>query len=282
MRDDEFQKALDTWTESEIESAPDLRPTAEMVRLVRAKQGPRRARSISSRWAVAGAAAAGLLLIAALAAIILGSGLIPGYRPKPEEMLIAQRVGPVEVQTAIVKGNGKGEGGKGPVRGQAAFRQLVFEIRQQDSLIVQAVDLLSPPAETLVLTAADNYRLVLEPAEERHVYVYQLASSDSLVQLFPNPAYSAEPNPLPPGQLTVLPAEPNWLYLEGVGGENRLYVVACSRPLQDLDDLCAQYGQDPDAASRRAVLSDLLDMIQTVSETHPGCAASVEFVFQHR
>jgi hypothetical protein len=282
MRDDEFQKALDTWAESEIESAPDLRPTAEMVRLVRAKQAPRRVHSFPSRWAVAGAAAAGLLLIAALVAVILRSGVIPGYRPAPEEMLIAQRVGPVEVQTAVVKGDGKGEGGKGPIRGQAAFRQLVFEIGQQDSSIVQAVDLLNPPEETLALTVADNYRIVLEPVEERHVYVYQLTSSASLVQLFPNPAYSAGPNPLVPGQLTTLPAEPNWLYLDGAAGEERLYVVASPQPLQDLDDLYTQYSQQPDAAGKREVLSDLLDTIQTISETHPGTAAPVEFAFQHR
>jgi hypothetical protein len=281
MRDDEFQKALDTWAESEKESAPDLRPTAEMVRLVRAKQEPRRTPPISSRWAVAGAAAVSLVLVAALFALLLSSGVIPGWLPTPETPLIAMREGPGELPTVIVQGGGKGPGGKGPSRGQAAFRQLVLETQQQDSPIVQAVDLLSPPEEILVLTPADDYRLVLEPVEGRHVYVYQLTSSGSLVQLFPNPAYSAAPNPLPPGQLTLLPAEPNWLYLDGSPGEERLYVVASPQPLQDLDDLYAQYTQQPEAARKREVLSDLLDVLQTLAGTHPG-SATVEFVFQHR
>ena len=43
MRDSEFQKAIDGWSEAELDSAPDLRPTPEMVRLVQAREEPRRA-----------------------------------------------------------------------------------------------------------------------------------------------------------------------------------------------------------------------------------------------
>jgi hypothetical protein len=282
MRDDEFKKAMETWAESETESAPDLRPTAEMVRLVRAKQEPRRAFPISSRWAVAGAAIAGLLLVAALFALILRSGVIPGYVPTPEVTLIAQRVGPDVVQTTTVKGGGKGQGEKGPGPAPAAFRQLVFELQRQDSPAVQAIDLLNPPEELPILTPADNYRLVLEPVEERQVHVYQLTSSGSLVQIFPNPAYNPVPNPIGAGQLVTLPAEPNWLYLDGTPGEERLYVVASPLPLRELDDLYAQYSQSPDAASKDEILSEFLSTLDTVAETHPERASAVEFVFQHR
>lgn len=275
MRDDEFQKAMDAWVESEIQSAPDLRPTAEMVRLVQAKQAPRRGMPIASRRVVAGAAIAGLVLIVALFALILRSSVIPGWPPAPQETLIAQRLGLDVVQTAIVKGGGKGPGEKGPVRGGAAFQRLVFEIQQPVSPIVQAVDLLNPPRETISLTPADNYRLVLEPVEARHVHVYQRTSSGSLVRLFPNPAYSPAPNPLLPGGATVLPAEPNWLYLDGVPGEERLYVVASAGPLQDLDDLHARYDQEPDAAARDEALSELLARLETTT-------GLVEFAFQHR
>ncbi len=277
MRDDELQKALDTWAESEKESAPDLRPTEEMIRLVRAKGEPRRARLISSRWAVAGAAIAGLVLVVALFALLFRSGVIPGWPPTPEAALIAMREGPGELPTVIVQG-----GGKGPGRGQAAFRQLVLETQPQDSPTVQAVDLLNPPEEILVLTPADDYRLVLEPVEECHVYVYQMTSSGSLVQLFPNPAYSAVQNPLLPGQLTLLPAEPNWLYLDGSSGEERLYVAASPRPLPALDDLYAQYTQELDAVRKGEVLSDLLDVLYILAESHLGNVAAVEFSFQHR
>ena len=277
MKDDEFQKALDTWAESEIESAPDLRPTEEMVHLVEAKQEPRRALPITSRWAVTGAAAAGLVLVAALFALLLWSGIIPGWPHAAEAPLIAMREGPGELPTVTVQG-----GGKGPSGARIAFRQLALETRQQDSPNVQAVDLLSPPEESVVLTEADDYRLVLEPVGDRHVYVYQLTSSGSLVQLFPNPAYSAVSNPLLPGQLTMLPAEPNWFYLDGSPGEERLYVTAAPQPLPALDDLYAEYTQEPDAARKRELLSDLLDVLYILTETHAGNVAAAEFSFQHR
>jgi hypothetical protein len=50
MRDDEFQRALDTWAESEKESAPDLRPTEEMVRLVQAKGEPPHFVTLGCSW----------------------------------------------------------------------------------------------------------------------------------------------------------------------------------------------------------------------------------------
>ena len=80
----------------------------------------------------------------------------------------------------------------------------------------------------------------------------------------------------------MLPAEPNWLYLDRVPGEERLYVVASPQPIREFDDLYARYSQGPDAASKGEILSDLLDMLETIAETHPGRAVAVEFVFQHR
>lgn len=282
MRDREFQKAIETWAEAEIESAPDLHPTPEMVRLVQAKEEPRRARPVPSRWAMAAVAVAGSLLIIAISALILRSGLIPGYGPAPEAALIAQRVGPDTIQTTIVRGEGKGTGAKGPSRSMSAFRQLLLKVQRPDSAEVLAVDLLNPPEETVVLTPADNYRLALELLQECHVYAFQYTSSGSLVQLFPNPAYSPAANPLPAGQLTLLPAEPNWLYLDGPPGEERLYVVASPGPLQDLDDLYARYTQAPDGAGTRERLADMLAFLDTIAETHPERADAVTFVFQHR
>ena len=279
MRDREFQKAMEKWSEAELDSAPDLGPTPEMVRLVQTKQEPRRARSASSRWAMAAVTAAGILLLAALLALLLRSGLIPGYAPAPEATLIAQRVGPDAVQTTIVRGEGKGAGAKGPSRGMPAFRQLLLEVQRPDSAEVLAVDLLNPPEETVVLTPADNYRLALELLEERHVYAFQYTSSGSLVQLFPNPVYSAADNPLLPGEVTRIPAEPNWLYLDGSPGEERLYVLAAAQPLRELEKSYAKYVKETDEAVKGERLLDLFGRLRTMVELEPDLADIAVFVF---
>ena len=121
----------------------------------------------------------------------------------------------------------------------------------------------------------------LAPVEEAHVYVYQYTSSGSLVKLFPNPAYSAVPNPLLPGQSTVLPSEPNWLYLDGVPGEERLYIVASPRPLPKLDDLYARYTREPDAANKPELLSDWFDWLVTIVEAPPARVDGLVFVFRN-
>ena len=280
MKDKEFQKAVEKWSEAELASAPDLRPTPEMVGLVRAKEEPRRARTASSRWALAAVAAASILLIVALSALILRSGQIPGYAPAPEATLIAQRVGPDAVQTTIVQGEGKGTGAKGPARGRSAFRQLLFEVQRPDSAEVLAVDLLNPPAETVVLTPADNYRLALEPLEERHVYAYQYTSSGSLVQVFPNPAYNAAENPLLPGEVTRIPAEPNWLYLDGAPGEERLYVLAAAQPLRELEKIYAEYVKETDEAVKREHLLVFFDQLQWITEMESDHVDARGFVFR--
>ena len=280
MRDREFQKAIETWAEAEIESAPELRPTPEMVRLVQAKQEPHHARPVPSRWAMAAVTVAGILLIVALSALILRSGLIPGYGPAPEATLIAQRVGPDAIQTTIVRGEGKGAGEKGASRGMSTWRQLLFEVQRPDSPSVQAVDLLDPPEETVVLTQADNYRLSLELVEERHVYVYQYTTSGSLVRLFPNPAYSTAENPLPPGQLTRIPVEPNWLYLDGSSGEERLYVIAAAQPLRKLEDIYTEYTKETDEAIKREYVPVFFDRLQTIIDMEPDHVDATGFNFQ--
>lgn len=280
MRDDEFQKTMETWADAEVDSAPDLRPTPEMVRLVQARGKPRRAFAVPSTWAIAAAAAAGLVLVVALFALILRSSLVPGMQPTVT--LIAQRKGAIVESTAIVRGGEPGPAEKGKGRGTPAFSQLRFEYRLHDAETPHALDLLNPPREAPSLTPAGDYRLVLEPTAERHVYVYQLTSSGHLVRLFPSDAYSEVRNPLQPGQAIGVPSSPNWLYLDGVPGKERLYIVAAAQSLADLEDLYAQYTQESDTVMRRENLLDLLDTLDAIMDAPANGASGLHFAFQHR
>ena len=66
MREDDFEKTMEAWAGHEIGAAPEMRPTAEMYRLLQARQKEKSVSLASPRWALAGAAIAGLLVLALL------------------------------------------------------------------------------------------------------------------------------------------------------------------------------------------------------------------------
>ncbi len=249
MQDKDFDEIMDTWADHETESAPKMRPTADMYRLVRARQKRKPAFFVRSRWVMMGAAVASL---AAILYVVLFRGLSSGQ----DMAWVGQREGfGSEQQVAMMPGP---RAGKGPL----LFGQLVFHFQRQDSRFIQGIDLQTPPSQIIPLTPADNYRLFLEPAEDWYVYVFQLPSSGDLANLFPNKASSPVQKPLRRGLLYYLPPEPDWFYLDTdaapPGGKERLYVVASARPLQGLDELYAQYSQADDESDKQAILSSLI------------------------
>jgi hypothetical protein len=278
MRDDDLEKIMDEWAAHEIESASQMRPTAEMHRLVQARQTRRPSYLFSSRWAMTGAAMVGLIVLAILYAVLLQ----PSTPPSQKVAFVEQREGfPAEKGVDIRKGaatpSEKGSRGE-----PAAFSQLLFQFQHQDSRSVEAIDLQNPPTQILALTWADNYRLLMEPAQDRYVYVFQLTSSGALVQLFPNGTYSPTPNPLRRGQTYYLPSEPNWFFLDENTGTERLYVVASAAPIQDLEDLYDQYSQTEDEPGKQEMLSSLLAMLKARVEAPSEGTSGGVFTFDHR
>lgn len=274
MGDNDFEQVMDTWADHETESTPDMHPTAEMYRLVRASRQREPVRR--GRWALAGAVVAGLIVLAVAAML-----LFPGAPRDQQVAFVGQRTG-YDVE--------KGGTRKGPVatpdksrgKGPAFFEQLVFQYQREGARFVESIDLQAPQDGPLSLTSADNYRLLLAPAGECYVYVFQLTASDGLTNLFPNETYSADRNPLQQAQAYSFPSEPNWFYLGETKGQERLYVVAALQPLQDLLDLNAQYEQAGDASARQAILVSLVGKLDAHVEAHNEEAAGWVFVFDHR
>ena len=158
----------------------------------------------------------------------------------------------------------RGTGGKGSSTGVVPFRQLAFQFQRSGSPYVEAIDLRAPQPAEVVLTAEDNYRLLLEPGETRHVYVYQLTAGDALVQLFPNETHSLARNPLPVDRATYVPSEPKWFHLGEDRGQERLYIIASVQPMRDLEDLYARYGRAVLPARRRELLARLVETLDAV------------------
>jgi hypothetical protein len=282
MQDKEFETIMEAWAEHETEAAPEMRPTADMIRLVRARQKKRPVSPFSSRWAAAGIALASLLVLAVLYVALFQPSFLFERPPAQQVAAVGLRQGFAAEKGVIVRGTAmppdKGQG-KGP---PLSFERLEFQFQKQGSQSIEAVDLRGPYEETITLTSADNYRLLVAPAGDYYVYVFQLAASGVLVKLLPNEEFSSTQNPLQQGQAYSLPAEPNWLYLEGEGGEERLYVLASERALQDLEDLYAQYSQASDEASRQQILSVVLDKLEAIAGAEHQEMAGWVFTFQHR
>jgi hypothetical protein len=192
-------------------------------------------RSLGLLWARRPAWTVALAVVAVLA--IAFAVVQVGPRMWPGRGRQAARV-PVRVAFAPAKGEprvGPPPGGKGSRGGAPPFRQLLFQVRGAESSDVRSVDLLAPRGQDTWLVEGDSYRLVLELATERSVYVYLETPGGALAQLYPNRAYSPVQNPIPVSRPVYLPAEPNGFYSEGALGLYRITVVAAEKPDSELE-----------------------------------------------
>jgi hypothetical protein len=226
------------------------------------------------------------VVAASLAALaILFLVLFPPILPTVQQLaLLEQReVFPSETGWDFTEPEGPKRGDKGDKgKGEPVLGMLLLQFRRPGSSVVQAIDLQRPGGEPLVLTPADDYRLLLEPGRDWHVAIFQLTASGTLVQLFPNEVYGTATNPIPAGQQVYIPAEPNWLFLDQHPGEERLVVIASPHPLTELDGLYEQYTQALGGTAEQDRLAEMLESLDTIEHAPSGTVSRWVFEFQHR
>lgn len=265
MSDKDLDRTLETWADQEAASAPEMQPTDEMYRLVRART-ERRLSLALPRWTPVSAGAAILIVLAIVSTLILVK-----TPTEPQLAYIPQREGFAAHKDVVVKGTPTG---KGPQRGVACLEPM-FQFQRRGSQFVEGIDLRHPPADRVSLTSEDNYRLLLDPLQDCWVYAFQVTASGELIRLYPDDRYSAAPNPLRQGRPVYVPSQPSWLYVDGEIGQERLYVVASAQPLPELDDLYVRYSQAraPNKPQARAALLEQIDSPKGSSWT---------FAFKHQ
>jgi hypothetical protein len=279
MRDDDFERTMDAWAHHEARSAPQMRPTAEMYRTVEANRRPGLLSLLLSRRAMLATAVASMMVLA-----IVYRGLIhPAIFPQPPP---AQVVAYVGLREGFAYDKGVTIVGpampprRGPKKRADLFEQLLFEFQSPGSPVVMQADVRAELDEVIALTSADNYRLVLEPARDAFVYVFQLTSSEALVKLFPNETYHSAQNPLQQG-LYHLPSAPNWFYLDDKKGIERLHIVASPQPLPHVEDLYARYSRAKAEPTKQEALASLLKELESIEQPHPDEAVGWVFAFYH-
>ena len=271
MKDEDFEKTMDNWASREAESAPQLRPTEEMYRTIEARK----------RKGLFSAHAQRILVGVAFVCLVLSAIVVPIIfysSDRDVEPSIGLRKVLVP-KSGIIK-HPPTRSGKGPKKGTISFQQLMFQYQKSDSPSVYGLDIRFPVEEKVTLTADDSYRLVMQTAGERYVYVYQLDSRGKLMNLFPNNVYSSIQNPLNQEQAYYVPSDPNWFHLGEKKGEERIYVVASAQPMQELEELYAQYDKADSRGKRRKALSHLLKEL----DGEPAIEDTVlwRFAFSHQ
>ena len=160
MSDEDFERTLNKWADHEIESAPEIRPTEEMCRLVRAREQGKPFSLFSSRPAMVTMALASLVLVGVLYALLARPATLPGMPSNQEMAYVGQREGVAEkgavVHEPVVPK------GRVPKKESIFFNRLWFQFQEQGSQAVESVDLQAPQDGVITHTPADNNRRLFE------------------------------------------------------------------------------------------------------------------------
>jgi hypothetical protein len=280
MRDEKFERTMEAWAKHETSSAPEMRPTVEMYRMVEARRKPGILAKLLTRRAVWATAVASLMVLTVLYVRLYDPFMLFAPPPSQEVAYVGLRAGFAAQKGRIVIGAAV-PSRSGPKGAPPILAQLVLQSQEADSPFVRALDLQNPPDQAVTLTSADNYRLVLEPVKDSYVYVFQLTSSGVLVKLFPNETYHPAQNPVRQGQLHYLPSQPNWFYLGQEKGEERLYIVASTEPLPQLEEGHSEYSAADEGPRKQRLLSTLVEALETIKDTRADTAAGWAFSFDH-
>ncbi len=274
-----FDELMDKWASHEVSSAPEISPTAEVYQRLKERQKKHRFTVFSwpVRWAAAGIAAVVILLFIVLQPseeIVPLVGLRKGFiGEKGEETESAQVLNEIEVpreeevpRVAKAPQTAAKEMAKREKKSQVVSEQYVFQYQRPETQAVEELDIRVPRDKSITLSTEDNYRFVLELAQEAYVYIYLTGDDQSLIRLFPNSEYQPAQNPLQPGKTYIIPAPPNWFFVQGTEGEATLYVVASDRPQPEWDELYARYEGMDKKRGKREILSQQTDAFKSIEK----------------
>jgi hypothetical protein len=280
---------MDAWADREMGSAPHLRPTSQMVRMIEAGWKRKTRLMENPRWVFAGSALVCLALIAVMYSLFIHPSLVREKRLAKEYALVGLRSSFFHERLTDA-GEPKGMRGKGEKGGRLEmggtkepfpFEQLTLQYQKPDFPSPKAVDLLAAQAEAVALTSTDNYRIILKPARDSQIYIFQSTSYGAIVQLFPNENFSSVQNPLRKGQTYCLPSESSWLYMGKTRGEERLYVISAGALIQDLDDLYARFLRMKEGSKKQEILSRLVKRLDALKGANRANASCLEFFITH-
>ena len=293
MDEEKFKQLMEKWASHEMNTAPEIHPTAEVYQKLKDREKKPGFVLISwpVRWAAAGIAAAVIILFIVLQPseergplVGLRRGFVAEKAEKGEptqglnELKVPREEKVPEVAKAppaAAKALAKRE-----KKAQIVSEQYVFQYQHPGTQAIEDLDIKSPQDKVITLSSEDNYRLVLELTRERYVSIYQTGGSKSLIRLFPNPEYQSVQNPLRPGKTYIFPALPNWFYLQEPEGEVSIHIITSDQPQSELNDLYARYQDTEKKKEKKEILLRFTDAFTSIKELPEKEARLLVFRFQ--
>jgi hypothetical protein len=179
--------------------------------------------------------------LSAAAVIVFGAVFLFHDRFAPNEfeprILIRESIAVTE------KNGGKGpeisrsRGGKGPEKGGEADIRLSLHIQRTDTARTEQISLENRTVRDINISPEDNFRISVETAGERYLYVCQSDGDNSIHMLFPDES-SLYGNPLSSGATYYLPGPSTWYYLVERGDTPIIHISLFT---ERQDDLIALY-----------------------------------------
>lgn len=290
MDEKKFEELMDKWASHEMHAAPEIHPAPKVYQRLEDKQ--KKPRFVLFSWpvrlAAAGIAAAVIILLVILRPteeigprVGLRKGFVAQVLPEEEAMIAAQALKEAAAPRAAAKDEAR-DIEKREKKSQVVSEQVVFQYQRHGSESIEGLDIGPPEDKVLTLSSEDNYRLLLEFAQERYVYIYQLSAEKNLTRLFPNQLYHPVNNPLQLGQKYILPPPPNWFYVEDGQGDVIVYIIAVSEPKQEWDGLYTQYESTEKKKMKKEIMSRLVNEFKAVGKLPVEEAELLVFTFQNR
>lgn len=100
-------------------------------------------------------------------------------------------------------------------------------------------------SEGEVLTRKDNYAVEFKAGSTVHMYIYQVDDSGQMDQIFPNPAFSSQTNPIQADRLYRVPKAGNWFYVSGQPGTEHIVAFAHPVSISEPEALCRRILDQP-------------------------------------
>ncbi|MDM8568167.1 DUF4384 domain-containing protein [Thiotrichales bacterium HSG1] len=109
------------------------------------------------------------------------------------------------------------------------------------------------------LTTGDTYKIIFQPPAKKHVYIFQIDSTNKIFQLFPTTNFEnadkKNKNPVKKGKKYFVPAKKQSFKLDASTGKETIYTILTNKPDQKLEQQYAtiQTQQDAQTPKQRKV-----------------------------